>query len=138
MTAIDDVLLNKAATIKRCLQRIQEEYRQEPQALKQDFTRQDSVILNLQRACEAAIDMANRYLRLHQAGIPQSARDAFRLLHEQGVIDENLSHSLQAIVGLRNIAVPDYQELNLDILISVLDHHLGDFESYLAAVLGHA
>ena len=52
----DDALLNKAASIERCLKRIQEEYAGAP--LETSQTRQDALVLNLLRACETAIDMA--------------------------------------------------------------------------------
>ena len=52
-----DVILNKAQIIERCLRRVKEEYEDSPVNL-QNITKQDSIILNLQRACEAALDMA--------------------------------------------------------------------------------
>ena len=42
----DDVLLNKAASIERCLKRIDEEYRG-GQDFETNFTRQDALLLNL-------------------------------------------------------------------------------------------
>lgn len=54
-----DVILNKVAIIERCIRRINEEYQQNPQNLENN-TKQDSIILNLQRACEASI-----YLAMH-------------------------------------------------------------------------
>ena len=51
----DDVVLNKSAVIERCLARIREEYQGYEAELMTDFTRQDSIILNLLRACEAAL-----------------------------------------------------------------------------------
>ncbi len=53
----DDVILNKAASIERCLRRIQEEYAGDKQNLVANQTKQDAIILNLQRACETAIDL---------------------------------------------------------------------------------
>lgn len=53
----DDVLINKAATIERCVKRAREEYDRDPATFATDFTRQDAAILNIQRACEAALDM---------------------------------------------------------------------------------
>ncbi|WP_269800795.1 hypothetical protein [Colwellia sp. 12G3] len=50
---MDDVLLNKLSTITRCLKRIREVYAEAGVNFVNDYTRQDSVILNLQRACEA-------------------------------------------------------------------------------------
>lgn len=61
----DDVLLNKIAMIEHCLMRIREEYHGHEAEFTINFTKQDSVILNLLRACEAAIDVAmhlNRYV----------------------------------------------------------------------------
>ncbi len=39
------------------------------------FTRQDSIILNLHRACEASIDAAMHLVRVKRLGIPQESRD---------------------------------------------------------------
>lgn len=127
---MDDVLINKAAIIERCLKRINEEYLGNEDRIETDFTRQDSIILNLQRACEASIDMGNVLIRREKLGIPQSSRDTFSLLARAGIIPLDLSKDLQAMVGFRNIAVHDYQSLNIDILRNVLDRHLGDFTRF--------
>ena len=49
---VDDVILNKAATIERCLQRVVNEYAGNDSNLVANQTKQDAIILNLQRACE--------------------------------------------------------------------------------------
>lgn len=46
----DDVLLNKVAIIERCVARVREVYGGDPQVLREDLIRQDSILLNLQRA----------------------------------------------------------------------------------------
>ena len=51
----DDVLLNKAAIIERCLKRIEDEYRGHENEIERNFTRQDSIVLNLLRACKRLI-----------------------------------------------------------------------------------
>jgi uncharacterized protein YutE (UPF0331/DUF86 family) len=53
----NDVILNKISVIERCIKRIHEEYENNPKNLE-NYTKQDSIILNLQRACEASIDLA--------------------------------------------------------------------------------
>jgi len=55
----DDVLLNKASIIERCLHRIEDEYQDDPANLYENVTRQDAIVLNLQRACQAAIDQVD-------------------------------------------------------------------------------
>ena len=132
---MDDILINKMATIKRCLRRIDEEYRSADN-FKADYTKQDSVVLNLQRACEASIDMANHIIKSRDLGVPQSARDSFQLLAQSHIIPADIGDALKKMVGLRNIAVHDYQALNLDILIAVVEGHLADFEHYCHEIKG--
>ncbi|MBI4534303.1 MAG: DUF86 domain-containing protein [Candidatus Melainabacteria bacterium] len=132
---MDDVLVNKAATIERCLKRIKEEYFGHEAELATNLNRQDSIILNLQRACEAAIDMGMRMVRLKQLGIPQSSRDIFVLLNDAGVIESALSIHLQAMVGFRNIAIHDYRKMNLDIVRHLIENRLQDLSQFAALAL---
>lgn len=53
----NNVILNKIETIERCINRINIVYENNPENLK-DYTKQDSIMLNIQRACEASIDLA--------------------------------------------------------------------------------
>lgn len=131
----DDVLLNKAATIERCVARASEEYHKDPATFATDFTRQDAAILNIQRACEACLDMGHVIIRRERLGLPQSARDVFALLARAGWIEPALADALQRMVGYRNIAVHDYQALQLPITIAVIQRHLGDFLAFSQAVL---
>jgi uncharacterized protein YutE (UPF0331/DUF86 family) len=128
-------IFNKFETVNRGLERITNIYQEAGNNFKQDYTRQDytrqdSVILNLQRACEACIDLANIINKQQQTGIPQNSRDSFALLARAGLLPLPLSESLQKMVGLRNIAVHDYQTLNLNIVIHVVEHRLGDFSDF--------
>jgi uncharacterized protein YutE (UPF0331/DUF86 family) len=130
----DDVILNKLAVIKRCVARIQEEYDQQPANLE-NYTKQDSIILNLQRACEACIDLAMYIVSERDLGLPQSSRDAFQLLQDNGLISDHLSTRMKAMVGFRNIAVHDYQSVDTTILKSIIDHHLSDFYNFSDTIL---
>ena len=132
---VDDVLINKAATIERCVMRAREEYDKSPATFAADHTRQDAAILNVQRACEAALDMGQHLIRRERFGIPQSSRDVFALLAQSGWIEATLAERLQKMVGFRNIAVHDYQALQLPIVEAVITKHLGDFTAYSKALL---
>ena len=131
----DDVLLNKAATIERCVMRAREEYALDPATFADNHSRQDAAILNIQRACEAALDMGQHVIRREKLGIPQSARDVFNLLAQAAWIDANLAESLKRMVGFRNIAVHDYQALQLPITVAIIETHLDDFLLYAKSVL---
>jgi uncharacterized protein YutE (UPF0331/DUF86 family) len=130
----NDVILNKISIIERCIKRIHEEYENNPKNLE-NYTKQDSIILNLQRACEASIDLAMHIVAEKKLGLPQNSRDAFSLLEENGMIPSSLSYKMKAMVGFRNIAVHDYQEINLIILQKILDHHSVDFMQFTKTIL---
>ena len=130
----DDVILNKLAVIKRCVERIKEEYDGQPANLGH-YTKQDSIVLNLQRACEASIDVAMYLVSEQSLGLPQSSRDAFQLLQNHDLIPDNLATRMKAMVGFRNIVVHNYQSLDTSILQSIIDHHLSDFQTFSDAIL---
>jgi len=131
----DDVLINKAAVIERCVARAREEYAADPAGFATDYTRQDAAILNIQRACEAALDMGQHLIRRDKLGVPQSARDVFTRLVQSGWIPESMASDLKRMVGFRNIAVHDYQALQLPITVSIIENHLGEFLQYSQMLL---
>lgn len=131
----DDVLLNKAAAIERCVARAREEYQADPQGFTSNFTRQDAAILNIQRACEAALDMGHHLIRRESLGLPQSARDVFTLLAQAGWISPNLADSMKRMVGFRNVAVHEYQTLQLPITVQIITQHLDEFAQFSRALL---
>lgn len=132
---VDDVLLNKAAAVERCVARVRQEYEKDPSTFGADFTRQDAAILNLQRACEACLDMGQHLLRRERLGLPQSVRDVFGLLAQAGWIEPAQADVMKRMVGFRNIAVHDYQALQLPITLNIIEHHLGDFLAYTEHLL---
>ena len=102
----DDILLNKAAIIERCVRRMLEEARSCPRL--DDFTHVDALTPNIERACQAAIDMAMHIVADRHLGIPQSTADAFVLLERAGLIDGPSAAVPCGMVGFRNVAVQSF------------------------------
>jgi uncharacterized protein YutE (UPF0331/DUF86 family) len=131
----DDVLINKAAAIERAVGRVREEYAGDDRNLLANQTRQDAIILNLQRACESSIDAAMHLVRVHRLGVPQETREAFVLLEQAKLLDARLADRLRKMVGFRNVAVHDYQPLNLDIVRRIILEYLEDFLAFTRVLL---
>ncbi|MCO1603824.1 type VII toxin-antitoxin system HepT family RNase toxin [Desulfosporosinus nitroreducens] len=131
---VDDVAFNKVAIIERCLRRIHEEYQGNFLNLE-NYTKQDSIILNIQRSCEAGIDLAMHLVASEGLGIPQSSREAFDLLQQAGIVDEHLAQNLKAMVGFRNIAVHNYQAVNLGIVQGIIEKNLADLLKFGQLIL---
>jgi uncharacterized protein YutE (UPF0331/DUF86 family) len=129
-----DVALNKIQTIERCLKRIREEYVGHEESFEENFTKQDSVILNLERASQATIDIATHIIKAKSLGLPHTSRELFDLLFEDAIITKDTCKQMQGMVGFRNIAVHDYQNLNIEIVVAIVEKHLGDFEGFVKEV----
>jgi len=131
----DDVIVNKAASIERCLRRIQEEYAGDKQNLVANQTKQDAIVLNLQRACETAIDLAMYVVSQRKLGVPQDSRDAFSLLQTGGILPADLAQRMQRMVGFRNVAIHEYARLNLDVVHAIITKQLDDFRTFSSTIV---
>ena len=131
----DDVILNKATSIERCLQRILEEYAGDDKNLFTNQTKQDAIVLNLQRACETAIDLAMYVVNQRRLGVPQESRDAFTLLQTVGILLPDLATRMQKMVGFRNVAVHEYTRLNLDVVRAIITKQLEDFRTFSSTIV---
>ncbi|UPO91036.1 DUF86 domain-containing protein [Niallia sp. Man26] len=126
-----DLILNKVAIIERCISRISEEYNQNPKNLE-NYTKQDSIILNLQRACEASINLAMHIVAILRLGLPHITLDAFNLL--EGILSPCLSSKMKDLVAFCKVAVKDCNGINLVDLQTILDTNLVDFFEYTKTI----
>jgi uncharacterized protein YutE (UPF0331/DUF86 family)/predicted nucleotidyltransferase len=131
---VEDVLLNKTQIIKRCIKRINDEYANDRISLD-NYTKQDSIVLNIQRACEACIDLAMYIVSERNLGVPQNSRDAFDLMFQNNLINEKINSKMKSMVGFRNIAVHDYRSINLEIIQNIITKHLDDFKKFADIVI---
>lgn len=127
-------VLNKFERIEKCINRINEEYEGNSENLR-DYRKMDMIVLNLQRACEAVLDLAMYVVSTRKLGLPQNKREAFVLLEESKIIDSEMSKKMQGMVGFRNIAVHDYKEIDEDILKDVIENHLTDLLDFAKIIL---
>ena len=128
-----DIVLAKIASIRRHLERIQEATHGKPESLD-TLDVQDIFVLNLQRAVQAAIDLAAHIMADEKLGLPDSLKENFVFLEKTQIIQSSLCKRLQAMVGFRNIAVHDYERLDVNILKALLQEHLVDLEEFSRTV----
>ncbi|MCW2279131.1 type VII toxin-antitoxin system HepT family RNase toxin [Heliophilum fasciatum] len=129
-----DVIQAKVATIRRCLMRIREKTELCPEKLI-DLDVQDIFVLNLQRAIQACIDTAAHMISGNGWGLPSSLKDHFDILARHNVLEQELANQLKKMTGFHNIAVHDYQALELVVLQRILQNHLVNIEDFYEAIL---
>jgi len=130
---MNDPQLAKLATIRRCIGRIREATGGDAERVI-DIDVQDIVVLNLQRAIQAAIDLAAHVIAQRDWGLPDSLKAHFTILQRQKLVDPTLCKQLESMVGFRNIAVHDYEAIDVNILKRIVAERLPDLESFATAV----
>ena len=133
---MNDVLIAKKSSLERCVAQVAR-YRalQTGIPFEQDILLQDAISMNIQRACELAIDMANILIRSRKLGIPQSSRESFEILARERLISTDLATKMMNMVGFRNVLVHRYQDLDPAILLSVIQSGLFDLIDFAQVAL---
>lgn len=125
-----DVVTAKLAVVERCLARIADVHGDQGKQHLRPLDIEDITAINLQRAIQAAIDLALHVIASEGYGTPESAADSFTLLERQGILGRDLASRLRRMVGFRNISIHDYQSINPAIMEAILDRHLGDLRTF--------
>src|SRR5262249_25154937 len=99
-----------------------------------DLDVQEIVILNLQRAVQSSIDLAAHFIASKDWGIPDSLKQHFAILEQHNVIDSDLSTRLRAMIGFRNVAIHEYQSIDIAILENIVARRLSDLEAFADAI----
>ena len=127
-------LTQKATRLERCVERARE-----ARAAAADFANeinlQDAAVLNVQRACECAIDIAHMVIARESWSVPGSAKEAFTELESRRAIDPADAEALRHMVGFRNVAVHAYDKLNIDIVAAVIDRELDTLARFAGNML---
>ncbi len=133
---MNDIVLNKKESIERCVAQIRKYYQMPSELVfEEDFLRQDAVAINMQRACEQCIDLANHTIRTMKLGLPRESRDSFRLLATHKIIPAELADRLCKMIGFRNILVHEYQSLDVQLMIRIIENHLDDLVDFTSHIL---
>ena len=124
---MNDIVLNKKESIERCVAQVRAYYAT-PSDLdfEEDYMKQDSIAINLQRACEQCIDLANHTIKVRKLGLPKDSKESFRLLAAARIIPAELAKHLEGMVGFRNILMHEYQRMDIGMMVEVIENHLED------------
>lgn len=94
----------------------------------------DATKHRMQVAVEIAINLAEHIVAGLNLGKPEFAKELFPLLMQEKIIDNQLSEKLRDAVGLRNILVRMYREVDLGILADSATIGLNDLRTFAKAI----
>ena len=101
----------------------------------EDSLTSDGTRLNLQYALESCLDLTNHLISRFGFRAPKDYADSFKVLVENKVVDEAFLENLKKMARMRNRLVHLYWETDDKEIWNVLQNHLGDFETFVQAVL---
>lgn len=100
-----------------------------------DWKVQRIVERTFQITIEVCVDIANHIIADRKYRVPLSYADTFKVLHEEEVLDIELSTAIERMSKFRNILVHHYDKVDESIVVDILHSHLDDFLRYRDAVL---
>ena len=92
--------------------------------LRTDRDKRNMVLHALLVSIQASIDIANHLIAASSSRRPETYRESFAILCDEGLIPEDLSVQLSDLAGFRNVLVHLYCRLNLDEVYGVLQDDL--------------
>lgn len=132
-----EVIIRKIDSIQNCLQRIVEKTHHNLN-WPEEYDARDIVVLHLIRAIQLCVDIAGSIITEKKWGIPKTLGESFYILRKNNVIDHALMERMHKMVGFRNVATHAYKEINYDIVRSIVEHHLSDFEDFYTQALKYS
>jgi uncharacterized protein YutE (UPF0331/DUF86 family) len=130
-----DLIETKLESLRRCLERLEQKTPRDAATLHQDLDLQDIIVVNLERAVQVCVDIATHTLASRKETIPPTMAACFTQMSKLNIIDADLAGRLVKSVGFRNIAVHAYDELDFDVVFSILNKHLVDFKNFATAIV---
>lgn len=130
-----DILLNKANKVDHHLTRIKEKRVVSLEEFLADLDCQEIVLFNLQMAVQNCIDMAAHIISDEELGIAGSTSEMFYILQQNGYIRPKLTEKMVAAVGLRNLVVHEYGNIDLKQVYNIANHDIDDLGNFVKAIL---
>jgi uncharacterized protein YutE (UPF0331/DUF86 family) len=84
---------------------------------------------------ETCVDIAGHIISDRSFRIPTSYADTFKVLHEENFLDEKLHEAMRRMTKFRNVIVHQYDAVDAEIVVNILQRNLEDFSSYKSAIL---
>ena len=129
-----DLILAKAGSVKRHLNRVFEKRKTDLRTFLKNIDIQESVLFNIQMAIQNCIDIAAHIISDEGFGVPGSTNEMFYLLEENGYLDNEITEKMVKAVGLRNLVVHEYGKIDLERIFEVTQKDIIDLNEFLKSI----
>ena len=127
-----DLIRKRLAFIETCLRELAEFA--DPDRVEHDVRERRFVEHTLQVMIQASLDIAAHIVASDRLGEPTSNQALFELLERAEWLAPELRSELGKMAGFRNVLVHGYVAVDAAIVRDVLEHRLGDIESFVGSI----
>jgi uncharacterized protein YutE (UPF0331/DUF86 family) len=129
------LILRKLAELDQYLRQVNEYARISTEEYQSSWKTQRIIERTFQMMIETCVDIAGHIISDRAFRTPTSYSDAFKVLHENGVLPGALFAKMEKMAKFRNIVVHHYDTIDAEIVVGILRRDLNDFSGFQAAVV---
>ncbi len=129
-----DIIENKISSVRKYLKILERYKKYSKNDIEKDLDIRGAVERYLYLAIQSAIDLAEAVISHKNLRKPATMSEAFYILNEENLINEQLTEKLAKMVGFRNIMAHDYEKINYDIVYDVLRNRLKDIKEFIESM----
>jgi len=130
-----DVVLSKLESLRRCVKRIQDKTPNSYEELAADYDLQDIISLNLERSVQQCVDIGLHIISDLEVPAPETMAGTFEILARASCLSPDVAKRMTKAVGFRNTAVHAYQEIDWQIVFTIITKHLDDFREFARQIM---
>lgn len=104
---------------------------------RSDWKVQRIVERTLQMMIELCADVAGHVIADDGLRTPETYADSFRVLGEHGILTEEQTAVMEKMAKFRNVVVHQYEAVDAEIVVLILQRHLDDFQLFSNAIVQH-
>lgn len=128
------VIENKISSIRKYLKILQRYKKYSKKEIEENVDIKGALERYLYLAIQSTIDLAEAIIAYKNFRKPTTMAEAFYILNEEGLLTVRLTNELAKMVGFRNIVAHDYERIDYDIVLDVLQNKLKDVDKFLKRI----
>ncbi len=129
-----EVFDRRLAKLEQLLRQLRQAATNDWESFRSNEMLQASVERWLHLASECGLDLAHHMIADRGWRTPTTYREAFRVLEENGVLNAELARQMEGWVGLRNVLVHLYLDVDRKRLYEIVTHDLDQLERLAVAL----
>ena len=131
------LILRKLSTLDEYLKQINEYSDISLKDYAADWKVQRIVERTLQMMIETCLDVSGHIISDEKLRVPETYSDMFRILVESDILRGSQLEAFEKMAKFRNIIVHDYEKIDAEIVLGILQKNLNDFETFKTTIIDY-